>query len=258
MSDQDKKQTKTTSGTPAGQADNAAAVQHAKESREKAKAKDENKMHGSHAEAPQQPKKTKAEEKKSGNVVADAITFLKEVAKEAKKITWPPRSQVVQETTSVIVLVALITVMVLGFDYALGNWIFGPIEHFAKMLAPATPEQEMFTPSIPLPTPGTENPEELPEDPNAASAPGTTPSGEATPAPGATIPAGTVTPPPTTPAPTAPPATPGTIPGSTTPGTPATDATKPVTTTPTPAPTAPATTTAPAPTAPTTPTTPHP
>lgn len=252
MSDQDKKQTKTTSGTPAGQADNAAAVQHAKESREKTKAKDENKMHGSHAEAPQQPKKTKAEEKKSGNVVADAITFLKEVAKEAKKITWPPRSQVVQETTSVIVLVALITVMVLGFDYALGNWIFGPIEHFAKMLAPATPEQEMFTPSIPLPTPGTENPEELPEDPNAASAPGTTP------APGATIPAGTVTPPPTTPAPTAPPATPGTIPGSTTPGTPATDATKPVSTTPTPAPTAPATTTAPAPTAPTTPTTPHP
>jgi preprotein translocase SecE subunit len=207
-------------------------------------------MQGAQADAPQQPKPKKAETKKSGNFVTDTVIFLKEVVKEAKKITWPPRSQVIQETTSVIVLVTLITVMVLGFDYALGNWIFGPIEHFAKVLAPKTPEQDMFDTSVPAPTPGNAVPHksEAPVGPvpvqGAQPAPGATP-GTSGAAPGATptAPAGT-TPVPTIPAGTVPvPATPGTTPAPTTGSTAAPAA--PVTT---PAPTAPVTT--PAPTAP--------
>lgn len=214
---------------------------------EQARAKDEYKMQGTHADAPQQPKSTKnADAKKSGNVVTGAVVFLKEVVKEAKKITWPPRSQVVQETTSVIVLVALITVMVLGFDYALGNWVFGPIEHLAKITAPKTDDNGMFTPVAPQEGPGPRTrPEDLPPQEKlpeqSPAAPGTAPTSSA-PAPGATP----VTPPPvststpaqstpttappasatpapaTTPAPTAPPATPGaSVPGPSTPATPA-------------------------------------
>ncbi len=59
--------------------------------------------------------------------------FLSEVAVEFRKITWPDRVQVMQETYSVLFLVAAITLLVLAFDWLLGKWIFGPLEYFARM-----------------------------------------------------------------------------------------------------------------------------
>ncbi len=82
------------------------------------------------------PKKAKEEKESLADSVKGGVIFLKEVVKEAKKITWPPRRQVIQETWSVLVLVTFITVLVLAYDYALANWVFGPLEHFSKMNAP--------------------------------------------------------------------------------------------------------------------------
>lgn len=203
MSEKKKKKTKITSGAPAGQADNAAAVQHGKKERDEAKSMDE--KHGSHA----QDSGKKAEEGRKGGLgesIKDTAKFLNEVKNEGRKITWPPRRQVLQETWSVMVLVTIITIMVLGFDYALGNWIFGPIEHFAKVLAPS---EQM---AIPTEIPGAPMP---PPDGTApgAPAPATPPPGSAAPAP-----------------------TQGTVPAPTAPGAPtsAPAATPPVTATPAP------------------------
>jgi len=71
--------------------------------------------------------------KPQGNFITDFIKFLKEVRNEIKKITWPERGQVIKETWSVVVLVTLITFLVLGYDYVLGHFVFGPIEHWAKI-----------------------------------------------------------------------------------------------------------------------------
>jgi preprotein translocase SecE subunit len=68
-----------------------------------------------------------------GQSIGEARQFLKEVYIEFNKITWPERSRVIRETYSVLVLVALITVMVLAFDWFLGNAIFGPLEHWARL-----------------------------------------------------------------------------------------------------------------------------
>ena len=59
--------------------------------------------------------------------------FLKEVAIEFKKISWPARQQVIQETYSVLFLVTVITLMVLAFDWVLGHGVFGPIEHWSRL-----------------------------------------------------------------------------------------------------------------------------
>lgn len=77
------------------------------------------------------PKKDAKNQK--SNAVADFIKFLKEVRVEVKKISWPERGQVIKETWSVVVLVTIITFLVLGYDYALGHFVFGPIEHWAKI-----------------------------------------------------------------------------------------------------------------------------
>lgn len=71
--------------------------------------------------------------KKQGNFISDFAKFLKEVRTEIKKISWPERGQVIKETWSVVVLVTLITFLVLGYDYVLGHFVFGPIEHWAKI-----------------------------------------------------------------------------------------------------------------------------
>lgn len=71
--------------------------------------------------------------KKQGNFISDFAKFLKEVRTEIKKISWPERGQVFKETWSVVVLVTLITFLVLGYDYVLGHFVFGPIEHWAKI-----------------------------------------------------------------------------------------------------------------------------
>jgi len=65
--------------------------------------------------------------------VDSARQFLKEVVIEFNKITWPGRSQVIQETYSVLFLVTVITLMVLSFDWFLGNVIFGPLEYWARL-----------------------------------------------------------------------------------------------------------------------------
>lgn len=59
--------------------------------------------------------------------------FLKGVLIEFSKISWPSRAQVIQETTTVLCLVTIITVMVLAFDWFLGHAVFGPIEHWARL-----------------------------------------------------------------------------------------------------------------------------
>lgn len=71
--------------------------------------------------------------KNQGNLISDFAKFLKEVRTEIKKISWPERGQVIKETWSVVVLVTLITFLVLGYDYVLGHFVFGPIEHWAKI-----------------------------------------------------------------------------------------------------------------------------
>ncbi len=78
-----------------------------------------------------QPEK---QEEKKHSLVTGVSQFLKEVAIEHRKITWPDRKQVLRETRSVLFLVTAITLIVLGIDWVLGNLIFGPLDHWAKML----------------------------------------------------------------------------------------------------------------------------
>lgn len=61
------------------------------------------------------------------------IVFLSEVVVEFRKITWPGSKEVIQATWSVLALVAIITLLVLGFDWLLGHAFFGPLEHFARL-----------------------------------------------------------------------------------------------------------------------------
>jgi len=68
-----------------------------------------------------------------GESLKDMRQFLKDVVVEFTKITWPSRNQVLQETWSVLFLVALITLLVLGFDWFLSHAIFGPLEHWARL-----------------------------------------------------------------------------------------------------------------------------
>ncbi|HND67353.1 MAG TPA: preprotein translocase subunit SecE [Candidatus Obscuribacter sp.] len=82
-------------------------------------------------EQDKQPKKNPTEKEPSG--FAGAAQFLREVAIEHRKITWPDRRQIVRETWSVIFLDSAITVMVLGIDWVLGHVIFGPLEHWARI-----------------------------------------------------------------------------------------------------------------------------
>lgn len=68
-----------------------------------------------------------------GESLKDIRQFLKDVVVEFTKITWPARTQVLQETWSVLFLVALITLLVLGFDWFLAHAVFGPLEHWARL-----------------------------------------------------------------------------------------------------------------------------
>lgn len=163
----------------------------------------------------EEPKKQPKKEEKSSpaDSIRSSVIFLKDVWKEARKITWPPRRQVVQETWSVLVLVAFITVLVLGYDYALGHWVFGPIEHFSKMNAPAeTKPFETTTPSpidhsnepglpfAPMSVPS-KRPAEMPANPLEGKVAGKEAPGIPVPAPGGTTAPDTKG---TTPAPTPP------------------------------------------------------
>ncbi len=75
---------------------------------------------------------------KSGNLpivqsALEAGQFLGEVRAEARKISWPERSQVVRETISVLFLVTLITMFVWLFDIVLGKFVFAPVEHWGHL-----------------------------------------------------------------------------------------------------------------------------
>jgi preprotein translocase SecE subunit len=61
------------------------------------------------------------------------IHFLQEVWIEFKKVTWPTRDQVFRETCSVLVLVAMLTIMVLAFDWVLAHAFFTPLEDWARL-----------------------------------------------------------------------------------------------------------------------------
>lgn len=56
---------------------------------------------------------------KLGPGFQNARTFLREVAAEFRKISWPTRPQIVTETGVVILISAILTGMVMGYD-----WIF--------------------------------------------------------------------------------------------------------------------------------------
>lgn len=82
-----------------------------------------------------QPANQKEKSTNKDNMFAtmgNIIQFLKEVDVERRKISWPSRDQVIRETYSVLVLVAVITLLVLSFDWLLGI-VFGYLEHFARL-----------------------------------------------------------------------------------------------------------------------------
>lgn len=80
-------------------------------------------------------KESKRKKKEDGEpgTLKEVLQFIKEVRIEFFKISWPELPQVVRETLSVLVLVAIITLMVLGFDWFLAHAIFGPLEHWARL-----------------------------------------------------------------------------------------------------------------------------
>jgi preprotein translocase SecE subunit len=63
----------------------------------------------------------------------DIRQFLKEVAVEFRKITWPDLDTVRRETVGVLILVGIITGLVLGFDWMVAHFIFQPLEHLARL-----------------------------------------------------------------------------------------------------------------------------
>lgn len=82
-------------------------------------------------------KKESSKEKEGGGPVEsirESLIFLREVGVEFRKISWPSRRQVVQETTSVLVLVTIITLAVLAFDWGVGKFVFGPLGEWARHL----------------------------------------------------------------------------------------------------------------------------
>lgn len=88
------------------------------------------------SENEKESKKERSKDKDSVSLLQSIVNlqqFLKGVLIEFSKISWPSRGQVIQETTTVLCLVTIITVMVLAFDWFLGHAIFGPIEHWARL-----------------------------------------------------------------------------------------------------------------------------
>jgi preprotein translocase SecE subunit len=63
---------------------------------------------------------------------AEFFQFIKDTYIEFRKISWPSRKQVLQETWSVIVLVSLLTGLVLCFDWGVAKVVFEPLDKFAK------------------------------------------------------------------------------------------------------------------------------
>jgi len=132
-----------------------------------------------------------------GNNLSEFIDFLKDTWQEFRKISWPNRDQVIKETWSVLVLVAVITGAVLGFDWIIGKSVFEPIDRYAKKMGGGV--GHTMTPFAPL--------QAVPGAPvNNPSMPGNAPPVPVTPV----APAPTTTTPPTSPESSTTPATPAT------------------------------------------------
>ena len=147
----------------------------------------------------QPPKKKKADEPSFGENIAELAQFLKDTWIEFRRISWPNRQQVVKETWSVLVLVTMLTVAVLAFDFGIARTVFEPLDKLAKKAGggvggaqtqtwgPLTPRPgaPVDNPSMPgnvLPTP--QNPQSLPANSQGTSgAPAPTPTPTPSPTP---------------------------------------------------------------------------
>lgn len=107
------------------------AEESAKPKKESKKAEKDSKSDMNDSKTKTTPKPKAKKEEKTG--LASYIEFLKLTRIEYKKINWPDRRQIVQETWTVLVLVTFITFLVLGYDWVLGNLVFGPLEHWIKI-----------------------------------------------------------------------------------------------------------------------------
>jgi preprotein translocase SecE subunit len=81
----------------------------------------------------QDQKSSSKKEEEPLSRIGDLRQFTKEVIAEFKKISWPQGKEVVQATWSVLALVAVLTLLVLGFDWVLAHFAFGPLEHWARL-----------------------------------------------------------------------------------------------------------------------------
>ncbi|MBY0547333.1 MAG: preprotein translocase subunit SecE [Candidatus Obscuribacterales bacterium] len=84
------------------------------------------------SERPEGGAAARAAQTESASKGAGLLRFLAETVVELRKISWPDRQQVIRETASVILLVCLITVAVLCFDWAVAKAVFEPLDHFAR------------------------------------------------------------------------------------------------------------------------------
>jgi preprotein translocase SecE subunit len=133
---------------------------------------------------PPKPNKKKVEEPGFGEQFAEFGQFLRDTWIEFRRISWPNRQQVIRETWTVLVLVTMLTVAVLGFDFAIARTVFEPLDKFAKKAGggvgggqtqtwgPLTPRPgaPVDNPSMPgnaLPTPA--NPQSLPANSQGTS-----------------------------------------------------------------------------------------
>ncbi len=85
------------------------------------------------AKQSQTTNKAKSKDDKNNFMDSGFINFLKDVRVEFRKIDWPSRPQVIQETWSVLVLVTMVTLFVLCVDWVLAHAFFSPLDAWARM-----------------------------------------------------------------------------------------------------------------------------
>jgi preprotein translocase SecE subunit len=89
-------------------------------------------MEPAQPQPPNKPEKKKVDEPGFGEQFAEFTQFLKDTWIEFRRISWPTRQQVIKETWSVLVLVTMLTVAVLAFDFGIARVVFEPLDKFAK------------------------------------------------------------------------------------------------------------------------------
>ncbi len=66
---------------------------------------------------------TKTEEAATGNWISRAQTFVAEVRAESKKVTWPSRDEVRDNTIAVIITSIIIALFIFGVDQVMSLFI---------------------------------------------------------------------------------------------------------------------------------------